>query len=123
MNSRRPSLYLRYGIQGAEDIARLVFKFIEAVGLFIDRLDKEEEVRLPRVRTKKNELVILPSMSLLPLSSVHVDAIPILNSYQLLGQSDCEDQLLTYPTYEHYYNDALYFNHYKLVYNKTPTIY
>ena len=52
------------GMQSAEDVARLVFKFVEAAGVFVDGLDKEEEVRLLRVRTKKNELVIVPSRSL-----------------------------------------------------------
>lgn len=51
-------------MQSAEDVARLVFKFVEAAGAFVDGLDKDEEVRLLRVRTKKNELVIVPSMSL-----------------------------------------------------------
>lgn len=48
-------------MQSAEDVARLVFKFVEAAGSFVDGLDKDEEVRLLRVRTKKNELVIVPS--------------------------------------------------------------
>jgi dynein light chain roadblock-type len=52
------------GLQSGEDVARLVFKFVEAAGMFVDGLDKDEEVRLLRVRTKKNELVIVPSMSL-----------------------------------------------------------
>jgi dynein light chain roadblock-type len=49
-------------MQSAEVVARLVFKFVEAAGSFVDGLDKDEEVRLLRVRTKKNELVIVPSM-------------------------------------------------------------
>ena len=52
------------GMQSAEDVARLVYKFVEAAGVFVDGLDKEDEVRLLRVRTKKNELVIVPSRSL-----------------------------------------------------------
>lgn len=48
-------------MQSAEDVARLVFNFVEAAGAFVDGLDKDEEVRLLRVRTKKNELVIVPS--------------------------------------------------------------
>lgn len=51
-------------MQSAEDVARLVFNFVEAAGAFVDGLDKDEEVRLLRVRTKKNELVIVPSRSL-----------------------------------------------------------
>jgi dynein light chain roadblock-type len=50
------------GMQSAEDVAWLVFKFVDAAGTLVDGLDKEEEVRLLRVRTRKNELVIVPSM-------------------------------------------------------------
>jgi hypothetical protein len=53
-------------MQSAEDVARLVFKFVEAAGSFVDGLDKDEEVRLLRVRTKKNELVIVPSTAITP---------------------------------------------------------
>ena len=48
-------------MQSAEDVARLVFKFVEAAGSLVDGLDKDEEVRLLRVRTRKNELLIVPS--------------------------------------------------------------
>lgn len=50
-------------MQSAEHVASLVFNFVEAAGSFVDGLDKDEEVRLLRVRTKKNELVIVPSRS------------------------------------------------------------
>lgn len=49
------------GLQSAEDVARLVLKFVDAAGTLVDGLDQDEEVRLLRVRTKKNELVIVPS--------------------------------------------------------------
>jgi dynein light chain roadblock-type len=49
------------GLQSAEDVARLVFSFVESAGVMVNGLDNEEEVRLLRVRTKKNELVIVPS--------------------------------------------------------------
>jgi hypothetical protein len=62
------------GMQSAEDVARLVFKFVEAAGLFVDGLDKDEEVRLLRVRMKKNELVIVPSMSLASHGKNYTDA-------------------------------------------------
>lgn len=48
-------------MQSAEDVARLVFKFVDAAGTLVDGLDKDEEVRMLRVRTKKNELIIVPS--------------------------------------------------------------
>jgi dynein light chain roadblock-type len=49
------------GMQSAEDVARLVFSFVESARTMVNGLDNEEEVRLLRVRTKKNELVIVPS--------------------------------------------------------------
>lgn len=49
------------GLQSAEDVARLVLKFVEAAGTMVDGLDHEDELRLLRLRTKKNELVIVPS--------------------------------------------------------------
>lgn len=61
-------------MQSAEDVARLVFKFVEAAGAFVDGLDKDEEVRLLRVRTKKNELVIVPSRSLASSERNYINA-------------------------------------------------
>jgi dynein light chain roadblock-type len=51
----------RSGLQSAEDIARLVLKFVAAAGTMVESLDHEDELRLLRLRTKKNELVIVPS--------------------------------------------------------------
>ena len=49
------------GLQSAEDVARLVLEFVTAAGTMVDSLDHEDELRLLRLRTKKNELVIVPS--------------------------------------------------------------
>jgi dynein light chain roadblock-type len=38
----------------------MVWSFLGAAGNLVDELDKEDEVRLLRLRTKKNELVIVP---------------------------------------------------------------
>ncbi|KAF2798899.1 hypothetical protein K505DRAFT_357082 [Melanomma pulvis-pyrius CBS 109.77] len=48
------------GIQSAEDVASMVWSFLGAAGKLVDGLDKEDEVKLLRLRTKKNELVIVP---------------------------------------------------------------
>jgi dynein light chain roadblock-type len=56
-NSRKES-----GIHSAEDVASLVWSFLKAAGSLVDELDKEDEVKLLRLRTKKNELVIVPGM-------------------------------------------------------------
>jgi dynein light chain roadblock-type len=52
------------GIHSAEDVASLVWSFLKAAGSLVDELDSEDEVRLLRLRTKKNELVIVPGMKL-----------------------------------------------------------
>ncbi|KAF2689587.1 hypothetical protein K458DRAFT_413858 [Lentithecium fluviatile CBS 122367] len=48
------------GIHSAEDVASMVWSFISAAGSLVEGLDKEDEVKLLRLRTKKNELVIVP---------------------------------------------------------------
>lgn len=48
------------GMQSAEDVASAVWKFLGAAGSLIDGLDKDDDLRLLRLRTKKNELVIVP---------------------------------------------------------------
>ncbi|KAF2639338.1 hypothetical protein P280DRAFT_470705 [Massarina eburnea CBS 473.64] len=48
------------GMQSAEDVASMVWSFISAAGSLVEGLDKEDEVKLLRLRTKKNELVIVP---------------------------------------------------------------
>lgn len=49
------------GIHSAEDVASMVWAFMGAAGGLVEELDKEDEVKLLRLRTKKNELVIVPS--------------------------------------------------------------
>lgn len=48
------------GMHSAEDVARLVYSFVTAAGSMIKELDEGDEAKLLRVRTKKNELVIVP---------------------------------------------------------------
>ncbi|KAL5426587.1 hypothetical protein PMIN07_011556 [Paraphaeosphaeria minitans] len=48
------------GIQSAEDVASKVWSFLTAAGILVDGLYEEDEVKLLRLRTKKNELVIIP---------------------------------------------------------------
>ena len=48
------------GIHSAEDVASAVWSFLTSAGKLVDGLDKEDEVKLLRLRTKKNELVIVP---------------------------------------------------------------
>lgn len=48
------------GIHSAEDVASMVWSFLTAAGTLVNELDEEDEVKLLRLRTKKNELVIVP---------------------------------------------------------------
>lgn len=48
------------GMRSAEDVARMVHSFVEAAGELVKNLEEEDEVKLLRLRTKKNELVIVP---------------------------------------------------------------
>ena len=47
----------------AEAIARMVFAFVAAANGFTEGIDRSDEVKLLRLRTRKNEIVILPGMS------------------------------------------------------------
>jgi dynein light chain roadblock-type len=44
-----------------EDIARAVWKYVQATEGLVEDMDDDDELRLLRVRTKKNELVVVPS--------------------------------------------------------------
>ncbi|KAK7513705.1 uncharacterized protein IWZ02DRAFT_486561 [Phyllosticta citriasiana] len=48
------------GIKSAEDVARMVYGFIQSAGTLVRELEEEDEVKLLRLRTRKNELVIVP---------------------------------------------------------------
>lgn len=48
------------GMQSAEDVAQMVWSFMGAAGSLVEGMDAEDEVKLLRLRTKKNELVIVP---------------------------------------------------------------
>jgi dynein light chain roadblock-type len=49
--------------RSGEHIARAVWKYVQATEGLVEDMDGEDELRLLRVRTKKNEVVVVPSMS------------------------------------------------------------
>lgn len=49
----------------AENIAKMVFTFISGAKAFAEGLDAGEEMKLLRMRTKRNEIVIVPGNCLL----------------------------------------------------------
>ena len=51
------------GTRNAEEVARTVYGFVKNAGTLIEELSGEnDEAKLLRIRTKKNELVIVPGM-------------------------------------------------------------
>ena len=51
------------GTRKAEEVAQLVYTFVKSAGSMIEELNGEhDEAKLLRVRTKKNELVVVPGM-------------------------------------------------------------
>jgi dynein light chain roadblock-type len=54
------------GTRNAEQVARLVWNFVKSAGAMTEELNGEnDEVKLLRLRTKKNELVIVPDAKFL----------------------------------------------------------
>jgi len=54
------------GTRKAEDVARLVWNFVQSAGEMIVQLNGDaDETKLLRIRTKKNELVIVPDSKFL----------------------------------------------------------
>ncbi|KAK4154852.1 hypothetical protein C8A00DRAFT_32371 [Chaetomidium leptoderma] len=46
--------------QGVEELAAMVWNFVSTAGSLVQELDTEDEVKLLRLRTKKQEFVIVP---------------------------------------------------------------
>jgi len=54
------------GTRNAEEVAQLVWNFMKGAGALVEELNGDgDEVKLFRLRTKKNELVIVPDMRFL----------------------------------------------------------
>ncbi len=52
------------GTRNAEDVARLVYGLVKSAGSMVEELNgANDEAKLLRLRTKRNELVIVPGMS------------------------------------------------------------
>ena len=55
--------------KSAEEVARVVFSFVLAARDCVDGMDNGDEVKLLRLRTRQNEIVIVPGQLLLNLTS------------------------------------------------------
>lgn len=54
------------GTRNAEEVAKLVWKYIQACSELVENMNGQgDEVKLTRLRTKKNELVIVPDSKFL----------------------------------------------------------
>lgn len=54
------------GTRKAEEVAALVYAFVKSAGCMIEDLNGEnDEAKLLRVRTKRNEVVVVPGMFML----------------------------------------------------------
>ena len=42
-----------------EDMARMVFSFVSAAGALVEDMDSEDDLKLLRLRTRKNEFIIV----------------------------------------------------------------
>ncbi|KAF4589574.1 dynein light chain-related protein [Ophiocordyceps camponoti-floridani] len=56
--------------KGVEDFASLVWNFVNMSGQLVQDIDNEDELRLLRLRTKKQEIVIVPDTKYL-LTVIH----------------------------------------------------
>ncbi|ODA78723.1 hypothetical protein RJ55_06105 [Drechmeria coniospora] len=56
--------------QGAEDFAAMIWAFVNSSALLVQEVDGDDEMRLLRLRTKKQEIVIVPDTKYL-LTVVH----------------------------------------------------
>ncbi|KAI0883748.1 uncharacterized protein GGS22DRAFT_166005 [Annulohypoxylon maeteangense] len=61
--------------QAAQELGSMVWTFLTTAGSLVDEIDSEDELKLLRLRTKKQELVIVPELKYL-LVVVH-DTPPV----------------------------------------------
>ncbi len=52
----------------AEDVAKMVFSFVSGAGVFVEGMDKGDELKLLRVRTRTSEIVIVPGLHMISFS-------------------------------------------------------
>jgi hypothetical protein len=54
-------------IKGAESVARMVFSFVSGAQDFVRSMDGTDDMRLLRLRTRKNEIMIVPGVYIMSL--------------------------------------------------------
>ena len=75
MTNGEPTESEKKGTRKAEDIARLVWNFVQGAGTMIEELNGgSDEMKLLRIRSKRNELVIVPGRSFYDPLQGHIEA-------------------------------------------------
>lgn len=49
--------------KSTEDIAKMVFSFVSAAGTLVEDMESDDDLKLLRLRTRKNEIIIVPGES------------------------------------------------------------
>ena len=60
----------------AEGVAKMVFAFVASAKSFTEEMDKSDEVKLLRLRTRKTEIVIVPGKGIVNGLSSHAHRSP-----------------------------------------------
>lgn len=83
------------GGKTAEHIARLVFAFLAAANEFADGMEKEDDTKLLRMRTRKNEIVIVPGQY--ALTYLFANPFATVRIQLLVCVCVCVDQAMLMP--------------------------
>lgn len=67
-----------------EDVARTVFSFMSAAGALVEDMDPEDDLKLLRLRTRKNEIVIVPGQLFHFMAKVALICLRTLAHYNAL---------------------------------------
>ena len=62
--------------ESAHEVARMVYTFVASANVFTEEMDKSDEVKLLRLRTRKNEIVIVPGRAV----SSNAYSVPLMVS-------------------------------------------
>lgn len=57
--------------KSAEEVAEMAYNFVQAAGVFTDGMQDGDNLQLLRLRTKKNEIVIVPGKLKLICTAAH----------------------------------------------------
>lgn len=79
-------------IKAAESVARMVFSFVSGAQEFVRSMDGTDDMRLLRLRTRKNEIMIVPGVYIKPLR-VRIADITVRSQISSCGHTRCTPSL------------------------------